>query len=125
MAFADCCCNTGSMGISDRMREVSSTVQMYENLRPAAQEVGAYEVVGVWVAGVGVEAASGSAFGAGTWLIAVDARVRERLAHGAHCPSRRGPRSEVAGVLITCYLGSYAPEEIELSDYSRRCHRLL
>ena len=49
---------------------------MYTNLRPAGQEPGVYEVVGVWVAGVGVEATSGSAFGAGAWLIAVDARGR-------------------------------------------------
>jgi hypothetical protein len=65
------------MGISDVIREVSGTLEMYKNLRPAAQEVGAYEVVGVWVAGVGVEAASGSAFGAGAWLIAVDARAND------------------------------------------------
>ena len=56
---------------------------MYTNLRPAGQEPGVYEVVGVWVAGVGVEAASGSAFGAGAWLIAVDARAGERQSRSA------------------------------------------
>ena len=60
---------------------------MYTNLRPAGQEPGVYEVVGVWVAGVGVEAASGSAFGAGAWLIAVDALAGERQS-----------RTDVAGV---------------------------
>jgi hypothetical protein len=55
---------------------------MYKSLRPAAQEPGVYGVVGVWVAAVGVEAAASvSALGAGTWLIAVDARVND--GHGA------------------------------------------
>jgi len=65
------------MGISDDIGEVSGTLQMHKNLRPGAQEDGVYDVVGVWVAGAGVEAASGSAFGAGAWLIAVDARVND------------------------------------------------
>ena len=83
------------MGISDEIRKVSDTVPMYTNLRPAAQEPGVYEVVGVWVAGVGVEAASGSAFGAGAWLIAVDARASERQSRSALTVAGVG---QVAGV---------------------------
>ena len=57
---------------------------LYKSLRPAAQEPGVYGVVGVWVAAVGVEAAaSGSALGAGTWLIAVDALARVNDGHSA------------------------------------------
>ena len=71
-----------------RLERSVTTLQMYmyKNLRPAAQEPGVYDVVGVWAAGVGVEAASGSGLGAGVWLIAVDARAND--GHGAHCRGR-------------------------------------
>ena len=67
-------------------RSVAHFVNVCKNLRPAAQEPGVYDVVGVWAAGVGVEAASGSGLGAGAWLIAVDARAND--GHGAHCRGR-------------------------------------
>ena len=67
-------------------RSVAHFADVCKNLRPAAQEPGVYDVVGVWAAGVGVEAASGSGLGAGAWLIAVDARAND--GHGAHCRGR-------------------------------------
>jgi hypothetical protein len=88
------------MGISDEVREVSDTVPMYTNLRPAAQEPGVYEVVGVWVAGDGVGAASGSAFGTGAWLIAVDARASKRRSRSTRAVVgvHTARYSQVAGV---------------------------
>jgi hypothetical protein len=73
---------------------------MYSNLRPAAQVPGVYEVVGVWVAGDGVGAASGSAFGTGTWLIAVDARASKRRSRSTRAVAgvHTAHYSQVAGV---------------------------